>query len=101
MFGDTKAGKMWSAYYEFLGYESELHDLCEEHSIPYQDWTHDAYDGSLELYGFPEKYLLSEDQQKVLWNFGFCAVWTHTASMQEGPKYRNPNDEEHYYRKIK
>lgn len=87
----TKADLMWDSQRVFDGYEMALHELCEQHKIPYQDWTHDSYDGSLELYGFMPGYKLSKAQQIALWAFGFWQCWTHTA------KRHNAGDEEHHY----
>lgn len=87
----TPAEQMWRAEMIFSQFEMDLHEVCEHFAIPYQDWTHDHYDSSLELYGFIPGYVLSEDQQRALFRFGFWQVWTHTAQRHD------PEDEEHHY----
>jgi hypothetical protein len=95
----TCADKMWAAQMEFGNFEDDLCNVCIAADIPFEDFTHDWYDASIELYGVPAKYKLTEDQQKALWDFGFFGCWTHTVGVQDGP--HNKADEEHYYQKGK
>lgn len=95
----TKAQELFEASRNINRFEAELHE-CIGEDFPYDDFTYDWYDESLEIFGLPKERDLTEDELARLRDFGFGQVWTHTRKdssyADNGLDARRAAGERHY-----
>ena len=92
--GETRAAKMWEAERKFVGLECEMEDILPD---GWENYTHDWYDSSVELYGIDRE--LTSGELDALASFGFGQVWTHSEKWPRGDGERHNkerNRERHY-----
>ncbi len=68
------ATRFFNAHHAAALLEDEIDTALIAAGIEYEDWEHDAYDGSIELLRCKA---LTAEQQEALWGIGFARAWTH------------------------
>jgi hypothetical protein len=81
--GETRAQRLWRGEALVAQSEGEMFGILSKMFGLYRRYTTDPTDDSIEIYGVPDR-ALTEDEQKVFFDYGFWVVWTHTAP-QRGP----------------
>ena len=90
----TRAEVMWAHESNFISVECEMEDILPD---GWQNYTHDSYDSSVEIYGIDRD--LTDDELDALGKFGFWACWTHSEIWPRGVAERHNkerNKERHY-----
>jgi hypothetical protein len=77
------ADRLFNARHALANVEEEVGDFLDEvlgdcTKGAWQDFKHDYYDRSIEIFGVKDDLALTIEQQERFWSAGFFRVWTHT-----------------------
>lgn len=92
-FGESLSGTLHKIQCAEACILSALCGALEAANVPWEDYTSDYYDNSLELLGVGE-WIPSAEQLDAIWSLGFARLWTNPGVTKHSP------GEKHYVKGI-